>query len=359
MHLTPCGSLFSLLPSVSSFRRMLSAGVSVVLALTGAAQSSVDLTETQLTERLAHEDSNLSKSVKAIELTVTAGNTKLLVSLIDTDAVLETATAKVGGNETATVRKIFSDGTKQAWTNNNPANDYAGNLFRFLRVRSFEGRAGLLFRAENETGNINYYLFVMGEPNAGEYRIQDIFTFGLNEFASTALRRTFLHLVASFASPAEAAKLSPIGQAYVDHLQDIANMNRCIRDGKYAQAVGLWQGLPPAVQKERSVLMLRIDAAERISAHDRSEAMEEWLKTYPDEMGLPLKIADYYMSQNRWSDAQTLLGKVVKVVGGDSRMLFQLGQVAYNSHRDGNNWVETAKLEGDKEAVSKDTTNTK
>jgi hypothetical protein len=335
----------------------LALGVITALGLTASAGwAAGDLSATQLNERLTHADSALSLTVKAIETSVTAGNPKLLASLIDTDAVLATATADLGGPDVATVRKIFSDGTKQAWVNNNPANDYAGTLFRFLRVRSFHGRDGLLFRSENDTGNINYFLFVLGEPNAGEYRVRDIYTFGLNEFASTGLRRTYSHLLASFAKPEDAKKYSPIGQTYVDHLQDIANINRCLRDGKYAQAVGLWQSLPPEIQKERSVLMLRIDAAERISPQDRAVAMETWMKTYPDEMSLPLKIADYYMSQNRWSDAQKLLGKVIENVGGDSRMLFQLGQVAYNSHRDGNNWVETAKLEGDKEAVSRDST---
>ncbi len=335
--------------------------VAAVMALVGLGLSAgnaaaADLTEAQLQDRLAHANSALSLTVKAIETSVTAGNPKLLISLIDTESVLATATANLGGPETATVRKIFSDGTKQAWVNNNPANDYAGTLFRFLRVRTFQDRSGLLFRSENESGNINYFLFVMGEPNAGEYRVQDIYTYGLNEFASSGLRRTYRHLLASFAKAEDAAKYSPIGQTYVDHLQDIANINRCLRDGKFSQAVGLWQALPPEVQKERSVLMMRLDAAERISPEERAVAMAEWLKVFPDEMSLPLKIADFYMAQNRWTDAQKLLGKVIDNVGGDSRMLFQLGQVAYNSHLDGNNWVETAKVDGEKESVSKDST---
>jgi hypothetical protein len=332
-------------------QRILSAwavgGLSLSLATAG-----VDLTEAQLSERLSHADSSLSLTVNAIETSVTAGNPKLLSSLIDTAAVLETATAGMGGNDTETVRKIFCDGTKQAWTNNSPANDYAGTLFRFLRVRSFQNRAGLLFRSENDTGNINYFLLVMSEQNAGEYRVRDIYTFGLNEFASEGLRRTYSHLLASFASADEAKKYSPIGQIYVDHLQDIANLNRCVRDGKYADALSLYHALPKEIQKERSVMMMRIDAAERISPQDRALAMQDWMKNNPNEMSLPLKIADFYMSQNRWSEAQVLLGKVIQNVGGDSRMLFQLGQVAYNSHRDGNNWVESAKLGNEKEAAS-------
>jgi hypothetical protein len=233
-------------------------------------------------------------------------------------------------------------------------NDYAGTLFRFLRVRTFKDRTGLLFRSENDSGSINYYLFEMSEPNAGEYKIQDIYTFGLDEFASTALRRTYGHLLASFAKTSDALKYSTVGQKYVDHLQDIANMNRTYREGKFAQAASIWESLPAEVQSERSVMMLRVEISERVSPEDRAIVMKEWLKHFPDEMSMPLKVADYYMSQNRWEEARTLLTKVVDSVGGDARMQFQLGQVAYNSHQDGNNWVQAAKLGVQPESVSKE-----
>ena len=318
-----------------------------------AAQTAPDLGVAELTKRMAQNESSLALTVRAIETTVTAGNTKLLASLVDTDAVLNKATSDLGGADVATIRKIFCDGTKQAWQNNHPTSDYAGTLFRFLRVRTFHERTGLLFRSENENGCINYYLMIVGEPNPGEYRINDIYTFGLNEFASAGLRRTYCHLLASFSPSESASKFSPIGQIYVDHLQGIANLNRFIKEGKYAEAVSLYNTLPREVQTERGVMMLRIDAAEHISKEDRAAAMEAWIKVNPDEMNLPLKIADYYISENRWQDAKALLSKVVKAVGGDSRMQFQLGQVSYNSQSDGN-WVKTAELETGTEAASKD-----
>lgn len=318
-----------------------------------AAQSVPELGAAELTTRMAQKESSLALTVRAIETTVTSGNTKLLASLVDTEAVLAKATAGLGGEDVATIRKIFCDGTKQAWKNNHPTSDYAGTLFRFLRVRTFHERTGLLFRSENENGTINYYLMIVVEPNPGEYQINDIYTFGLNEFASDGLRRTYCHLLASFAPSEAASRFSPIGQIYVDHLQGIANLNRFIKEGKYAEAVSLYNSFPREVQTERGVMMLRIDAAEHISKEDRAAAMEAWIKVNPDEMNLPLRIADYYISENRWQDAKALLSKVVQAVGGDSRMQFQLGQVAYNSQSEGN-WVKTAELETGTEAVSKD-----
>lgn len=354
MQTLPCGPLFRIIspPSIRKWMGCTLLAMSISLGQAGAAR---DLSGKELQDRLAQKDSSLMLTIKAIETTVTGGNTKLLTSLLDTEAVLERATMGFEGSETHTVRKIFQEGTKQAWQNNSPVNDYAGTLFRYLRVRTFKNRTGLLFRSENESGSINYYVFIMGEPKEGEYRVRDIYTFGLDEFSSEGLRRTYSHLLASFSNSNDASKYSSVGQKYVDRLQDIANMNRSVRDGKYAQALSIWESLPVEVQRERNVLMMRLDAAERISPEDRVKAMQQWLSCYPDEMGLPLRIADFYMSQSRWEEARSLLGKVIASVGGDSRMQFQLGQVAYNSNRDGNNWVQAAKLDAKKpEAVTKD-----
>ena len=343
-------------PRANHGRCWMSFGIAA-LSLTMAAsqlQAATELGDKELNERLSKPDSSLKQTIRAIETTVTAGNTKLLASLLDIDAVLARATSEFDGPEVRVVKKIFVDGTRQAWEKNSPVNDYAGTLFRFLRVRTFKDRTGLLFRSENDSGSINYYLFEMSEPTAGEYRIQDIYTFGLDEFASTALRRTYGHLLASFAKTSDALKYSTVGQKYVDHLQDIANMNRTYREGKFAQAASIWESLPAEVQSERSVMMLRVEISERISPEDRAIVMKEWLKHFPDEMSMPLKVADYYMSQNRWEEARTLLTKVVDSVGGDARMQFQLGQVAYNSHQDGNNWVQAAKLGVKPESVSKE-----
>ena len=48
--------------------------------------------------------------------------------------------------------------------------------------------------------------------------------------------------------------------------------------------------LPPAVQQERSVLLIRMEAAEHISVAERNAVYAAWLASYPDEMELPLKL---------------------------------------------------------------------
>jgi hypothetical protein len=204
-----------------------------------------------------------------------------------------------------------------------------GTSFRFLRVRTINEASGLLFRAESENGAINFHLFSMAEPAVGRFRIVDMHTVGLNESTTKSLRRTYSHLLSSFLGKDAGKEGSEVGAAYVESLQEIADMNTAMRNGKYAQALEIWSRLPKEVQRERSVLMTRIDAAENISEDARNAAMEEWLAIYRDEMDLPLKVADYYINRHRWADAQRVLGNVIELVGGDSRMQFQMGQVAY------------------------------
>lgn len=288
--------------------------------------SAVELTENELQARLQEKRGKLSEMVERIESTMTVGDATYLASLIDADQVLEQATSGFQGKETPMLRDVFCDGTRRAWIDNNPANDYAGTSFRFLRTRTFQHRGGLLFRSESELGSLNYYLFVMSDAKEG-LRVRDIFTVGLNEFTSQALGRTFRYLLASF-SP-DAGNENPLGKSYVDNIETIAELNRAMRQGKYSQVITLWKSLPGEVARERSVLMLRVDAAERISPEARMAAMADWTAAFPDEMDLPLKVADYFMAKNRWGDAERILRRIMDAVGGDSRMLFQIGQIAH------------------------------
>ena len=311
------------------------------LTLGGWAQAGGELTESQIQEKLTGTDSPLAAVVSKIERTVTFGDATYLQQLINTDAVLARATAGVDGEEVESVRKIFVDGTKKAWESNSPANDYAGTHFHFLRPRTFHGHGGALFRSENESGSLNYYLLVLGETAPEKYEVRDIFVVGLNEFASDTLRRTYHHLVTSFVGKVDGQLLSNVGAAYIEHLQEIADMSRAMRQGKYAAALELWQQLPKSVQFERSVLMNRIDAADHISAEERLAAMQDWARKYPNEMELPLKMADFYVARNQWDDARRVMTKVLDLVGGDSRLLFQVGQVAYRRKLDGNSVAKT------------------
>jgi hypothetical protein len=308
----------------------------------GVAAASEELKETELEGLMQKEGGTLPQVVRKIEETITLGDATYLQGLISTQAVLDRATAGVSGKDVDVVRKIFRDGTAQAWSANGPAKDYAGMLFRYLRVRTIHERSGLLFRSAGQAGALNYYLFVLAQPSPGTFQVVDIYTLGLSEFASDSLRRTYRHLVASFVGGETGSEFSKIGAEYVDNLQKIAGMGRLVREGNWQEALKTWETLPADVQVERGVLMCRVDAAERGTAEERTAAMDAWLKTFPDEMEMPLKIADYYIAMDRLEDAERLLRSVIEFIGGDSRMEFHCGQVAYRRKMNEKAWAKAS-----------------
>jgi Flp pilus assembly protein TadD len=88
------------------------------------------------------------------------------------------------------------------------------------------------------------------------------------------------------------------------------------------------------VQTDRSVLLIRLEAAENYSVTSRAAVLEDWLKAYPDEMELPLKLADHYLAQERWDDAERVVTRLVDLTGGDARLQLQLGNISYRRDRE-------------------------
>jgi thioredoxin-like negative regulator of GroEL len=82
------------------------------------------------------------------------------------------------------------------------------------------------------------------------------------------------------------------------------------------------------------VLLIRLEAAEHYSVTSRAEVLEDWLKAYPDEMELPLKLADHYLTQERWNDAERVVTRLLESTGGDARLQLQLGNINWRRDRD-------------------------
>ena len=51
-------------------------------------------------------------------------------------------------------------------------------------------------------------------------------------------------------------------------------------------------------------------------------------------MDLPLKLADHYLTQERWDDAERVVSTLLERTGGDARLQLQLGNINYRRDRD-------------------------
>ncbi len=307
-----------------------------VLLLTGGATVSAktpELTEAQLQSRLADPASGLRDFISLVEQSMITGEMWPVEDLIDQKAILNRATDAVQIPGVRSMREIFADSTQHAWETLGITRDFAGSNFRFLRVRTFKNRSGLLFRSAGEKSSLNFFCFTIHEVAPRDYRITDIYTAGLNEYTSETLRRTYINLAASVLGDAGRSLTSDNG-AFVDSLEEIAAISQLLKAGEYSQVLEACTALPPAVQRDRSVLLIRLEAAEQYSVTSRAEVLEDWLKAYPDEMELPLKLADHYLTQERWNDAERVVTRLLESTGGDARLQLQLGNINWRRDRD-------------------------
>jgi hypothetical protein len=293
-----------------------------------AAPQIVDMTRAQLDTALAENDGRLHKFIATLEHSMLTGHIAAAEALVDREAILTRATQRVHFDGDATVRELFCDSTRRAWNERGVTRDFAGTRFRFLRAREFGGRAGLLFRSASKAGAVNYALFTINETMPGDYRVSDVFVVGLNEYMSDTLRRTWLNVAAGFLGE-EAEQIKGVNADYVAHIGDVAQASRLMNAGKYEQALKVSQALPPGVQRERSVLLVQIEAADHISSSARREAYAAWLATYPDEQELPLKLVEFYTSERRFDDAERVLRGLIERIGPDTMLKRELGSLLF------------------------------
>lgn len=293
-----------------------------------AAPQSVEMTQAQLEQQLTDESGALHTFIRTLEQSIQSGNLQAVEAAVDQDAILTRATQRLDFPGDNTVRDLFFDSTKRAWADRGVTTDYRNSKFRFLRTRTLKGRAGLLFRSSNREGGINYALFTLFETEPGQYRIADIFVVGLNEFLSDTLHRTWLNIAAGFLGE-DAAQIKGVNVEYVSHIGEIASLSRQINAGEYGETLKSAKTLPASLQRERTILLIRMDAAEHVSLAERNAVYADWLAAYPDEMELPLKLVHFYSSQARWDDAERVMRGLMNRLGSDAMLKTELGSIMY------------------------------
>jgi hypothetical protein len=293
-----------------------------------AAPRIADLTRAELDAGLAEENGPLRRFIATFEHAMVSGKIEGAEAMVDQDAILTRATQRVHFEGDETVRELFCDSTRRAWNERGVTRDFAGTRFRFLRSREFGGRAGLLFRSASNAGAVNYALFTVNQVTPGDYRVSDIFVVGLNEYMSDTLRRTWLNVAAGFLGE-DSGEIKGVNPEYVAHIGDVAQASRLMNAGKYEQALKISRELPESVRRERSVLLVQIEAADRISTAARRDAYAAWLTAYPDEQELPLKLVEFYSSERRYDDAERVLRGLMERVGPDTLLKRELGQLLF------------------------------
>jgi tetratricopeptide (TPR) repeat protein len=192
-----------------------------------------------------------------------------------------------------------------------------GSSYTLLRVRMVEGQPRALFRLIINHNALNYNDLVLATNATGATRIVDIYVSLSGELVSDTVRRVTLLMASNDAKKAKQWKEDNDLLKYADRFMRFMENTRT---GRYRQALKEWDGLPPALRKEKATALMHVLATQGLSDNnekDYEKAMEDFRKAFPNDPSLHLVSLNYLLGKNKLRAYQRNLDHIETVYGRD------------------------------------------
>jgi hypothetical protein len=264
---------------------------------------------------------------QAVVQAVAAGDSAAFNTLIDWDSILKTATAGLGIPDREISELIRGMRTSVVSEGGLASqliqNSQAGGQFAFIRTREKHERQVVLFRFLRPTsqGGVSYYEFAVNRGPDGASRAEEVWPYGSAEYISTTIRRMVLPLAAS-KSRTFLDKLLTDEQDYVRDFPKLVSIIEAMKAGKMKEAVAQLKELRPETRKNKSVLLLRLRAAQEADDQEYAATLTEFRKLFPKDPCLDLLSIDYYTINKDFTRALECIDQLEESVGGDPYLTF-------------------------------------
>lgn len=256
---------------------------------------------------------------KSLKSALDAGDASKFNSHIDWVAMLNRATANLGTEQDREQIKsgaLTSLTSQNAFGNELVKNVKGGGSFDLLRLKNQRGRRTALVRFLLAGGALNYFeLELVREPDR-QIKIVDIYPFAAGELMSQTLRRGFIPVVAR-TSQTLIEKLTKGEGDYLKSLNEILEMTKALSTDRPQDALAIYGKLPPSVQKDKTVLMVRLRAALAVNEAEYAAAIEAIRTNFPQDPALDLIALDGYFMKKQYAEALAGIDRLDKSVGGD------------------------------------------
>ena len=143
-----------------------------------------------------------------------------------------------------------------------PPRSERGGHFRLLHLHQKDGQQRALFRLVRPSGEVTYHDCILLRHADGKVRIDDAYLFAAGEMFSEGMHR---ELAASLAKGAivlwPKGRPATVENDYATCADKLAGMKRRIEEGKFREALDIYQDLPDRFKTEKYVLLARLQAA--------------------------------------------------------------------------------------------------
>jgi len=197
----------------------------------------------------------------------------------------------------------------------NLLNDLSAGDYRFLSVEETPEGAAAHMRLILPDGSLNYHRLTIGR-NAGQQPVAvDIYVYIYGEPLSHTLGR----MMGQLSGGSEADSLAVA--------QGMQRAMAALQAGKPATTEAILSALPPRWQKQKSIMQMRIMAAEGVAAQKMQagnpignayrEAVEAFQAAFPKANNLPLIMMSYHFLGQDFPKAAKAVDQLDQQVGGD------------------------------------------
>jgi hypothetical protein len=270
--------------------------------------------------RRAPSDEQCRQFAMTLEQAVRAGDAAAYQAPIDIDAILAAATRGVEGAEKS--KRGFAKGVKQTF---HAQNDFGrrvveavqgGGSYRLLRVHDKGAEKLALFRMVLAGGGVNYHDMTLALGPDGKVRAADVYVFLTAEKLSETLRRSFLPLAAE-ESKSLLAKLTGAESDFIKNIDKFGRIPEAIAAGRYREALDIYYQLPPSLRKDKSFLLLRLQAAMHAGDQAYLAAIRDFRAYHPHDPCVDIISIDKFILGKQYREASQAIDRLDAAVGGD------------------------------------------
>jgi len=189
-----------------------------------------------------------------------------------------------------------------------------GGSYRLLRIHDQGNRRLALFRVLLPKGRVNYHDAVLVRRPDGNVAIADVYFFLPGEMASQTVRRALLE---SEQSQGRTVRLRAGEGDLAKSARLISKMSSSVREGRPKEALEIYARLPLSVQQDKTVMLMRIMAAQQVDDQELPAAIEAFGSRYPDDPSLGVVALDVHLVKRQYAAALKGIDRLETAIGGD------------------------------------------
>ncbi|MBI3861211.1 MAG: hypothetical protein HY290_04885, partial [Planctomycetia bacterium] len=208
-----------------------------------------------------------------------------------------------------------------------------GATYRSLRVNVAEKVPFVLFRFKlPNRGGVNYQQMPLARKPGAGIVATDIYVYLGAENLSDTFHRAWLPLASqTLKNNAKAADKAV--EPLVANLEGLTNLANLVAQQKYPEALEAYRKLPESLRQDKTVLLLRLQAAQKISDDEYAACIEDFRKFRPGDTALDFILIDGYTFQKDYEKALQCVDRTNERVGGDAALVVLRGTLLLAMNR--------------------------